>query len=191
MVGTDDGRLPLSECHRLRTQPPLVTASDGCRCIFATHNCHGRPPQATASGDRLTEPLALPTATTAGMSSAPACKCSSRRLPFGWQMSLETLYAHQTPDGLLPYAGPPVSFDGQSDTCRQPSARTHRSLGHPRWEACVTCPACMQVLITAPPSVVRMGAGTIYGRSSARSTCSSTRPTARGSHTCGAASREA
>lgn len=30
--------------------------------------------------------------------------------------SLETLYAHQLPNGMLPYAGPPVSFYGGSDT---------------------------------------------------------------------------
>lgn len=32
------------------------------------------------------------------------------------QMSLETLYVHQTSSGMLPYAGPPVSFYGNSDT---------------------------------------------------------------------------
>ena len=31
-------------------------------------------------------------------------------------MSLETLYAHQLDDGMLPYAGPPVSYYGRSDT---------------------------------------------------------------------------
>jgi len=32
------------------------------------------------------------------------------------QMSIETLFQHQLPNGMLPYAGPPVSFYGNSDT---------------------------------------------------------------------------
>ena len=32
------------------------------------------------------------------------------------RMSLEILFAHQSPDGMLPYAGPPVSFYDMSDT---------------------------------------------------------------------------